>query len=220
MHIDGSSGVQPRIQRHVQQSAQPHTQPHTQLRTQRRTPPHPHPRANWAPSRRPLGALGWTPLLAAAWLFCGAAQADGHRLQPRTALPVYAQECASCHLAYPPGLLPAASWSRLMNTLDRHYGTDATLDPATVQQISTWLSANAGTGARMATPPPEHRITRSAWFERKHRRIHPQVWTHAAVKSAANCAACHTRADQGDYDDDRVSAPPSLPPRLRGGWAD
>jgi hypothetical protein len=47
------------------------------------------------------------------------ALADGN-LQPRLALPIYKQECAACHLAYPPGLLPARSWSRIMSGLDKH----------------------------------------------------------------------------------------------------
>ena len=28
-------------------------------------------------------------------------------------LPKYQQECAACHVAYPPGMLPADSWQRL-----------------------------------------------------------------------------------------------------------
>ena len=58
-------------------------------------------------------------------------------------LPKYQQECAACHLAYPPGLLPAASWQRLMGNLPQHFGTDASLDPATVKEIGQWLQAHA-----------------------------------------------------------------------------
>ena len=32
-------------------------------------------------------------------------------------LPQYQQECAACHVAYPPGMLPAASWQRLIDNL-------------------------------------------------------------------------------------------------------
>jgi mono/diheme cytochrome c family protein len=137
------------------------------------------------------------------------ALADGN-LQPRLALPIYQQECAACHLAYPPGLLPARSWTRIMNGLDKHYGSDASLDPADVQQISRWLQTEAGTYKRVAEAPPEDRITRSAWFVSKHRKLDPQVWKHASVKSAANCAACHAGADKGDFDDDGVTLPYGL----------
>ena len=66
-------------------------------------------------------------LLAAAMLSGAAAPAwsDSGRSMPRAVPPAYTQECGSCHLAYPPGLLPALSWQRLMGGLDRHFGTDA-----------------------------------------------------------------------------------------------
>ena len=48
----------------------------------------------------------------------------------------YVQECASCHVAYPPGMLPAASWARLMSGLGQHFGTDASFDPQEVKRLS------------------------------------------------------------------------------------
>ena len=150
---------------------------------------------------------GLAVLLAAVCL--APAWADSS-VQPRTTLPLYTQECAACHMAYPPGLLPAKSWTRIMGGLDKHYGSDASLDAAAVQQISRWLQAEAGTYKRVAEAPPEDRITRSAWFVSKHRKLDPQVWKHASVKSAANCTACHTGADRGDFDDDGVKMPAGL----------
>ena len=107
-----------------------------------------------------------------------------------------------------------------MTNLDKHYGTDASLDAATVQQLSSWLKVNAGTYKRVAQEPPQDRITRSAWFERKHRKVDPAVWKHASVKSAANCAACHTTADKGDYNDDNIRFPAGLDARYRRAWND
>jgi mono/diheme cytochrome c family protein len=148
------------------------------------------------------------------------ALADSGPLMPRVVPQAYTQECAACHTAYPPGMLPAASWKRLMSGLDQHYGTDASLDPATVQQLSGWLQAHAGTYKRVSEQPPEDRITRSAWFERKHREIDPQVMALPSVKSAANCAACHTGADQGLFDDDRLRMPAGLTARQQRAWND
>ncbi len=147
-----------------------------------------------------------------------AALADSGRLLPRDVPVAYRQECAACHTAYAPGMLPAASWQRIMAGLDRHYGSDASLDDATVRQLSTWLQVHAGTYKRVSEAPPQDRITRSAWFERKHRRIDAAVWNHASVKSAAQCAACHSRAAQGDYEDDSLRFPPGLDTRQRGAW--
>ena len=148
------------------------------------------------------------------------AHADGGPMMPRNVPQAYTQECAACHTAYPPGMLPARSWQRVMNGLDKHYGTDASLDAATVTQLSQWLQTNSGTYKRVNEEPPQDRITRSAWFERKHRNIDAAVWKQASVKSAANCAACHTGTNQGQFDDDNLRFPPGLDARLRRGWND
>ena len=163
---------------------------------------------------RPLVAAWLTLLLAAA------AQADSGRQMPLDVPKAYTQECGACHTAYPPGLLPARSWRRVMDGLLRHYGTDASLDAKTVQQLDTWLQAHAGTYKRVAEAPPQDRITRSAWFERKHRQVEPAVWQLPSVKSAANCAACHGDADSGRFDDDALRLPEGLTARQRRAWHD
>jgi len=147
-----------------------------------------------------LAAGAWLALLAAA------ASADkGPRVAP---LPSYQRECAACHVAYPPGLLPAASWQRLMSRLPQHYGTDASLDAATLAELTGWLTAHAGTWKRVGnTPPPEDRITRSAWFVRKHDEVPAPAWTRAAVKGPANCSACHAQADRGDFNERDIRIP-------------
>lgn len=136
-----------------------------------------------------------------------AAMAGDDRSPQVTLLPKYKQECAACHVSYPPGMLPAASWQRIMNGLAHHFGTDASLDPATVKELSNWLAANAGTHKRVQELPAEDRITRSAWFVREHHEVPAATWQRASIKSAANCAACHTRADQGDFNEHTVRIP-------------
>ena len=121
--------------------------------------------------------------------------------------PKYRQECAACHVAFPPGMLPADSWRRVLSNLPRHYGTDASLDAPTVNELAAWLAANAGTHKRVREAPPEDRITRSAWFIRQHDEVPAAAWKRPAVKSAANCAACHTQADQGDFNEHTVRIP-------------
>jgi mono/diheme cytochrome c family protein len=147
-------------------------------------------------------------MLVAALGLAQPALADSNERAARAPLsPAYKQECAVCHVAYPPGMLPAVSWQRLMSNLGRHYGTDASLDPAMVRELSAWLTTNAGTYRRVAEAPPEDRITRSAWFIRKHDEVPAAAWRLAAVKSAANCNACHARADQGDFNERNVRIP-------------
>ena len=101
---------------------------------------------------------------------------DGPRAAQLPLLPSYKTECAACHVAYPPGMLPASSWQRLVTQLPNHFGTDASLDPAAVKELSTWLSANAARGRRAAESPPEDRITRSAWFTRQHDEVPAATW--------------------------------------------
>jgi hypothetical protein len=170
-----------------------------------------------------------TGLGAAALAICAlAARADDHEATRVALLPKYQKECASCHVAYPPGMLPAASWQRLMGNLERHFGTDASLDAASAKEIAAWLNAHAANGRsrdgdtreardhdgddhrkarRAATAVPEDRITRTAWFASEHREVPAGTWKRPAVKSAANCPACHARADQGVFDEDDVRIP-------------
>ncbi len=122
-------------------------------------------------------------------------------------LPAYKAECSACHIAYPPGFLPATSWQRLMNNLPRHFGTDASLDAATVKSIGSWLDTHAGTYKRVREEPAQDRITRSAWFVRKHDEIDPATWKRASIQSASNCAACHTQAEQGNFNEHAVRIP-------------
>lgn len=118
------------------------------------------------------------------------------------------QECSSCHIAYPPGLLSQASWQRIMAGLDRHFGENATLPPATVEEISAFLAKNAADAGRTdhggAAPM---RISETAWFRREHGEIGSAVWKRQAVGSPANCAACHRQAEQGVFNEHGVKIP-------------
>lgn len=143
-------------------------------------------------------------LLIATLPLAGPALADGHRYTATD--PTYKTECSSCHLAYPPGLLPASSWRALMAGLDKHFGTDASLDPATAARISAFLERNAGR-ERGASANPPLRITETRWFRHKHEEVRAATWKSPKVKSAANCAACHTGAERGDFDEDSVQIP-------------
>ena len=152
--------------------------------------------------------MKWIRNVSAALVLAPAAwgvQADDDRASRAVPLlPSYRAECSSCHIAYPPSLLPAASWQRLMSTLPRHFGTDASLDAATTAEIGRWLQAHA---SRSTAAVPEDRITRSAWFVREHREVAAAAWSRPAIKSASNCAACHPRADQGDFDEHDIRIP-------------
>lgn len=138
------------------------------------------------------------------------------RLLASPEYPVYAEECGSCHLAYPPGLLPARSWRTLMGGLADHFGDSAELDATTGQQISDWLTANAAeTGShrksakilrsvRGSTPL---RPSQTPYILGKHDEVAPSVFRRKKITSRANCAACHGGAERWDFDDDDVKIP-------------
>ena len=89
-----------------------------------------------------------TVLAIAALIALPLARAEEReRGAPQPLLPTYRQECSACHLAYPPGMLPAASWQRLLSGLPRHFGTDASLDPATLKAALKHLDYSEYGGA-------------------------------------------------------------------------
>ena len=119
----------------------------------------------------------------------------------------YEAECASCHMAYPPGLLGQKNWQNIMSSLDKHFGTDASLDEKTQAELTIWLVKNAATKAKYASLAPDNRITKSAWFIRKHDEVRADVWKRTGVKSPANCSACHADAVKGIFNEDNVRIP-------------
>lgn len=136
------------------------------------------------------------------------ALAEGHKRFPVSS--AYKDECGSCHVAYPPQLLSGAAWQSVIAGLDRHFGTDASLEGAKAREIGRFLAANAG-GPERFDPGPDPRITATPWFRRKHRDGHhglsAAVWKSPAVKSPANCEACHRNAAQGSYGEDDIRLP-------------
>ncbi len=87
----------------------------------------------------------------------------------------YEAECASCHMAYPPGLLSEKSWQNVMSSLNKHFGTDASIDQKDQIEISNWLKKNATTRQKYSELAPENRITKTSWFIRKHDEIKADV---------------------------------------------
>ena len=128
-------------------------------------------------------------------------------LQPAQTNARFQQECSSCHIAYAPGLLPAESWRKMMAGLDKHFGSDASLDAGDNKEITAFLVNNASN--RWSAPTTPLRISESNWFKRKHddHEINPAVWKNPKVKSPANCAACHPQAERGDFSERNITIP-------------
>lgn len=122
---------------------------------------------------------------------------------PAPVLAEWASECGDCHLAFPPDLLPARSWERMLAS-DDHFGEVLGLDPAAAARLAAWAStrsADAGTtehAVRVAASVPADavpdRITTLPWWE----------GVHAAVplgdEPRTRCADCHPDAERGSFD--------------------
>jgi len=129
----------------------------------------------------------------------------GHR--PAVVDAKWASECSACHVAYPARYLPAESWRAIMAGLDKHFGSNASLDAATAKEITAYLEQNASTRKNKVSAKPVLRITESRWFKSEHREVAARHWKNPKVKSRANCGACHTTADRGDFSEDNVKIP-------------
>jgi hypothetical protein len=141
----------------------------------------------------------------AVTLAIATASAQAAAPTPGTAT-TYREECGSCHTAYPARFLKPAEWATVLGSLDRHYGADATLDAATVGAVARHLGVGApSTNVSSTTALP--RITRSGWFVHEHDEVSAATFISPAVRSAANCSACHTGADRGDFDDHSIRMP-------------
>jgi hypothetical protein len=151
--------------------------------------------------RATFDAIVWSLSLAFAAAFPALASAGAHRYGNDHA--AYRAECGTCHIAYPPALLGAEDWRGVMNGLERHFGTDASIANATRAELAAYLEAGAGRRRSAA----DGRISQSSWFRKEHREVAAATWSSTAVKSAANCEACHRRAADGDFDERSLHVP-------------
>ena len=148
-------------------------------------------------------------LSTAGLVFTRAQAGDDEYFAPVTD-PATLSECGSCHLAFPPSMLPAASWTRMMAELQDHFGDDASLDADTTAAITRYLVANAGDAGgyrrdilrglpRGAAP---QRITELPKWVHEHDEVSAAEWRAKDVGSKVNCPACHIDADKGYFEDD------------------
>jgi hypothetical protein len=143
--------------------------------------------------------------LAAAFHVCGAA---AYVLVPKD--PTYLKECGSCHTAFSPQLLPAASWKLVMSRLDNHFGDSAKVDAATQDALTRYLVDNAADHANSdeshtimhSLGPGEvpARITDIPFIAGVHAAALDPRWNgQPRPKRLTECETCHVRAPKGDY---------------------
>ncbi len=149
-----------------------------------------------------LGALLALPILPAT------AEEEGLRL-PMVEHAATLKECSSCHMIYPPQLLPQRSWAALMGDLANHFGENAELDAKVRDDIASYLASKAADAAdtaggkrflrRLSSEVTPLRITEMPYWIRAHGEISDKRFSDPKIKSKANCMACHKTADKGEF---------------------
>jgi hypothetical protein len=140
---------------------------------------------------------------------------DGSYLKPVNN-PTYAAGCGECHFLYQPELLPSASWIKILDQLDDHFGEEIELDPDSKKIISDYLKSNSAENSsakravKIMRSLGNHvpiRITDTPYIIEKHHELNPEILKRESIGSLSNCIACHTTAEKGIYEDDNVKIP-------------
>ncbi len=178
-----------------------------------------------ARARTPLALL----LLAALSLSVGLGARELAQLPPSgwrslESEPAYAAfeaECGTCHTLYHPSLLPAASWTLMMATLDEHFGEDASLSQSKAEPITSLLADNANAtwdteaANRLRTPPvpPPLAVTELPWWKHRHAAVLEEAERTPSLGSPGNCEACHPDAVAGRFAGELIHPPVPETPR-------
>lgn len=171
-----------------------------------------------------MRATGWilSGLVMALYLGTSVSPAfsdDDRRAMDDTFTPVadslYSSECGACHMAYPPGTLPARSWEKIMADLAHHFGENAETLKEDRERITRYLQEHAADRVELrysrrllrgvAAGETPLRITKLPYFVREHREVPRRVLK--AVKSISNCDSCHTRANEGSFREHEIKMP-------------
>lgn len=132
--------------------------------------------------------------------------------------PLYNEECGSCHMAYPPGLLPATSWKKILTGLEDHFGDNAELDNESLQTINSYLLANSADNStyKLSRKIMRHidlanvpvRISETTYFKHEHNEIPERMVTgNSKVNSFSHCNTCHTKAERALFNEHDVRIP-------------
>lgn len=145
--------------------------------------------------------------------------------------PLYVKECGACHTAYLPGLLPARSWELQMSRLDKHFGENVNLNPASLAAIRKYLvdhgadrSKFEGSLTLMERVDPgrtPYRFMDVPLFLEMHRIVLEVIdrRTKIKVRTLTNCTGCHQMAEEGSFGNSELLIPGLTPTRKKSGGA-
>jgi len=172
------------------------------------------------PTHRDARPLAATTALVAFTLLAGSMLWAFSTLPPSGLIkmadnPDFQSECGDCHEVYHPSLLPAASWTKMMATLDDHFGEDASLSHEKAITITGFLVSHAGESwdteasnrFRNVSADAPLQISATPYWVRKHRDVSEDVFKRKGVGGKSHCKACHRDAATGRFDDQNIRIP-------------
>ncbi len=127
------------------------------------------------------------------------------------------ESCADCHMTWHPSLLPARSWKKILAEQSDHFGEDLFLEKKDADKLLKFALANSAEhglteparkiNASIDPQVTPLRITETPYWQDKHDEIGTSVWKRQLVSSKSNCAACHSDARQGLFEDSAMHIP-------------
>jgi cytochrome b len=173
-----------------------------------------------APVRAAPRRAAWLTLgvgFGGAAVIAALAMLPGRGVPPATLDPEFAEQCGSCHLAFPPSLAPAATWNAILDHMDVHFGENTGLSPDLIAHLRIYLDANAAArwdtlpSWRLRTPDPggSLRITATPGWRRIHRGIPAATFAKPPIFNRSACEACHTDAATGLFAPQNIAVPGS-----------
>ena len=100
-----------------------------------------------------------------------------------------------------------------MDNLENHFGDDASLDEDVNKNILTFLLKNSAETSTMQASwnflnsigdKDIIALTKTSYWEKKHKDIPKDVFKNEKVKSVANCKACHSDIEKGLIENENI----------------
>ncbi|MCF6206559.1 MAG: cytochrome b/b6 domain-containing protein [Sulfurovum sp.] len=127
-------------------------------------------------------------------------------------------ECGSCHMIYPPNLLPKKSWIAMMKDLENHFGDDASIDDSLNHSILAFLikkSAENSTSQASLNILKSLKdvnktviaISKTPYWDEAHKDVDDELFNSEQVLSKANCKVCHIDIEYGIIENNLIKIP-------------
>jgi hypothetical protein len=106
---------------------------------------------------------------------------------------LYLENCATCHVPLPPGVLPTETWQTILEKPEQHYGTSLK-NLIRLTQVIIWEYLRTFSRPLLKDEPQPMYISQSRYFK----ALHPGVELPKPL-TIKTCIGCHPGAEKFDY---------------------